>query len=410
MSGKALVVILLLAGAAGGYYYYEHHMKPPAAAAAAPDPAAMVMPVSVADVLVRDVQQVREYSGRLVAADAVEIRSRVSGPIETVNFKDGALVQKDDLLFTIDPKPYAADVAKAQGALAAAKAALALSETSFKRAKNLINDKAISQSDYDMRQNELNVTRAQVESAQASLDTARLNLDYTQIKAPIAGRVSRPELTVGNLVQAGPNSPLLTTVVSPSPLYADFDIDEQSYLALAPAIAGGDVSKIPVTMELAGGATYQGNVQSFDNKLNPASGTVRVRAVFENTDGTLVPGLFARVHLGSPTTTTSILITDKAVGTDQSKKFVYVVTADNKVEYREVKLGDMSGGLRIITSGLTAGDKIIVNGLQRAHPGAPVKPETIGMEEANAPPQAVAPGMEAAGEKAPADAPAEKKE
>ena len=378
MSGKISFVLVLLLLSAGGYYYYHEHMVP--AQSAATPPAMMVMPVSVAAVVEREVQQWHEYSGRLAAVDFVEIRSRVSGPVESVNFKDGALVQKGDLLFTIDSKPYAAEVARTSAALSAAKAAKDLNETQFKRAQSLIKDKAIAQSDYDTRKNELDVARAQVESAQASLDTAKLNLDYTQIKSPVTGRVSRAEITVGNLIQAGPGSPLLTTVVSRSPVYADFDIDEATYLKLAPETSG-DVSKIEVTLELSGGGKlHQGVMQSFDNRLNPESGTLRARAVFSNEDGTLVPGLFARIRLGSAAMTKVVLITDRAVGTDQSKKFVFVVGADNKVEYREVKLGDMSGALRIVTDGLKPGDRIIVDGLQRARPGAEVKPELVDME------------------------------
>ncbi len=384
MSGKIFVVLVLLLAAGGGYYYYEHSASQQDAAGAPPDMMHMVMPVSVAEVIQRDVQQWREYSGRLTAVDFVEVRSRVNGPIETVAFKDGAIVQKSDPLFTIDPRPYAAEVARAEAGLASAKAARDLSETQFKRAQSLIRDKAVSQSDYDTRKNEFKVTEAQVGSAQASLDTAKLNLDYTQIKSPVAGRVSRAEVTVGNLVEAGQNSPLLTTVVSQNPIYADFDIDEATYLKIAPETSG-DASKIAVTVELAGGGKpRQGVMQSFDNRLNPQSGTLRARAVFNNDDGTLVPGLFARIRLGSAEMTKAILISDRAVGTDQSKKFVDVVGADNKVEYREVKLGDMSGNLRIITDGLKPGDKVIVEGLQRAHPGGEVKPEVVGMEASEA--------------------------
>ena len=382
MSGKLTFVLVLLLIAGGGYFYYDKVYLPEQSAAhgAAPGMAGMAMPVSVAEVISRDVQQWHEYSGRLTPVDFVEIRSRVSGPVETINFKDGAQVQKGDLLFTIDPKPYAAEVVRAEAALSSAKAAQHLSETQYKRAQSLIKDKAVSQGDYDTRKNQAEMAAAQVGSAQATLDVAKLSLDYTQIKAPIAGRVSRAEVTVGNLVEAGQNSPLLTTVVSQSSLYADFEIDEATYLKVMPETSG-DLSKIEVTMELANeGALHKGTMQSFDNRLNPATGTLRARAVFNNDDGKLVPGLFARIRLGSADVTRAILITDRAVGTDQSKKFVYVVGADNKVEYREVKLGDMSGDLRVVTEGLKAGDKIIVEGLQRVRPGAEVKPETVAME------------------------------
>lgn len=381
MSSKVVFVIILLLAAGGGYYFYTHHQAEHVAGAQQqPDMMHMVMPVSVAEAIGRDVQQWHEFSGRLTAVDYVEIRSRVSGPIETINFKDGAIVQKGNLLFTIDPRPYAAEVARAQAALASAKAARDLSETQFKRAQSLIKDKAISQSDYDTRRNQFNEAAAQMQSAEASLETAKLNLDYTQIKSPITGRVSRPEITVGNLVEAGANSPLLTTVVSQNPIYADFDIDEDTYLKVAPETSG-DVGKIEVALQLANGSKeHKGTVQSFDNRINPQSGTLRVRAVFNNDDGDLIPGLFARVRLGSAEKIKVVLVSDRAIGTDQSKKYVYVVGADNKVEYREVKLGDEVDGLRIITEGLKPGEKIIVDGLQRAHPGGEVKPEVVSME------------------------------
>lgn len=407
MSRKTFAAFLLLAAAAGGAYYYKtHYMKPPAPTPP-PNMMGMIMPVNVAEVLQREVQQWHEYSGRLTAVDYVEVRSRVSGAIDSVNFADGAVVKKGDLLFVIDPRPYAADVARAEAALTAAKAARDLNETNFRRAQKLIEDKAISQGDFDTRKNEIDAARAQVKSAEAQLDTAKLSLGYTKIKSPIDGRVSRAELTVGNLVQSGPNSPLLTTVVSQSPIYADFDIDEQAYLTLAPALASKDIQNIPVKMTLTNNnVTYEGRVQSFDNHLDMTSGTVRVRAVFDNADGALVPGLFARIHLGNPAMTNALLISDKAVGTDQSKKFVYVVGAENKVEYREIKLGDTAGNLRIITEGLKPGDRVIVEGLQRAHPGAEVKPEPVSMEETTAPaPAAEEKKPEAAAPEEPKDAP-----
>ena len=213
--------------------------------------------------------------------------------------------------------------------------------------------------------------------------TARLNLDYTQIRAPFSGKASRAEVTVGNLVEAGGSAPVLTSVVSSDPLYADFEIDENSFLRYVAAdAADGNVSRIPVMMGLATetDAPHQGHIESFDNRLNTASGTIRVRAVFGNPNGTLVPGLFARIRLGNAGESRVILITDRAVGTDQNKKFVYVVGADNKVEYREVKLGAEVDNLRVVEDGLKPGDKIIVNGLQRAHPGAPVTPQVVDMD------------------------------
>jgi multidrug efflux system membrane fusion protein len=333
-------------------------------------------PVTVAEVIQRDVQQWHEFSGRLVAVDQAEIRPQVSGAIMKVHFSDGAMVKKGDLLFTIDPRSY-------EAALQAAEARATYAEAEFKRAEGLVADKAIPQKDYDQRKNDAAVARA-------DLATARLNLDYTQVKAPISGRTGRAEITEGNLVQSGSSAPVLTTVVSSTPIYADFEIDEPTYLQYVAASATGNSSaaQIPVQMGLASedGTPHTGHIESFDNRLDNASGTLRVRAVFDNEDGALVPGLFARLRLGSAGMTSAILITDRAVGTDQNRKFVIVVGADNKTEHREVKLGGMADGLRIITDGLKPGEKIIISGLQRIMmPGQPVTPELAAMGDEQKP-------------------------
>lgn len=328
-------------------------------------------PVSVAEVIERDVQQWHEFSGKLVAVDQVEIRPRVSGVIEQVHFKDGAVVKKGDMLFTIDPRPY-------EAAMQAAIARATLANNEFRRAQTLLAEKAIPQRDFDQRRNDAEV-------AKADLTRAELDLGYTHIKSPIAGRTGRAEITAGNLVEAGGGAPVLTTVVSSTPIYADFEIDEATYLQYAQAKTTGDAKarKIPVMMGLSGetDTSHNGHIQSFDNRLDNASGTVRVRAVFDNGDGVLVPGLFARIRLGTPMQTKALLITDRAVGTDQNKKFVLVVGTENKVEYREVKLDGLVDGLRVVNEGLKPGDKIIVNGLQRARPGTPVTPEVVPMED-----------------------------
>ncbi|MDE3016894.1 MAG: efflux RND transporter periplasmic adaptor subunit [Pseudomonadota bacterium] len=329
-------------------------------------------PVSVAQVIDRDVRIWREFSGRLVAVDQAEIRPQVSGVIEKVHFRDGALVKKGQLLFTIDPRPYAA-------ALQAAAARAAFAGAQFRRAAALIADKAIPQSEYDQRKNDADV-------AQAALATARLNLDYTAVEAPISGRAGRAEITVGNLVESGSSAPLLTTVVASDPIYADFEIDEDTYLKYieAHATTGKETRHIPVMLSLTGenGAPHEGHVESFDNRLDTASGTLRVRAVFDNKDGSLVPGLFARIRLGAAEPLHALLITDRAVGTDQSKKYVIVVGKDGKTEHREVTLGPLADGLRVVESGLKPGEDVVVNGLQRIMmPGQMVKPEMVPMED-----------------------------
>ncbi|MCC7259444.1 MAG: efflux RND transporter periplasmic adaptor subunit, partial [Alphaproteobacteria bacterium] len=337
-------------------------------------------PVSVAAVIERSVQQWHEFSGRLVAVDTADIRPRVSGTIDAIHFKEGEWVEKDQPLFTIDPRPY-------QAALQAAQARSTLASEEFKRAKVLLENKAISQRDYDTKRNNDEV-------AKADLTRAQLDFDYTVVKAPVAGHVGRAEITVGNLVDAGANAPVLTTVISDRPIYADFTIDEQTFLTYLQAV-GTDTAKlgeIPVYLGLSGGEepSIKGQVQSFDNRVDPSSGTIRVRAVFANEDAKLIPGLFARIRLGNPVNAPVQLITDRAVGTDQDKKFVLVVGDDTKVSYREITLGAAVDGLRVVTSGLKAGEKIIVNGLQRARPGAEVTPEVVAMDAPETAPQAAA--------------------
>lgn len=384
-----IVVVWAIVGAIGYRIWTGMHMGgPPGGMMGGP------ATVEVAEVTPKEVQLWNEFSGRLVAVDEAEIRPRVSGPIESVNFKNGAQVAKDDPLFVIDPAPYRAEADRMQGQLASAQAQQALAETQFARAAALFKTKAISQSEYDQRQNDLNVARAAVKSAEAALEAAKLNLDYTQVRAPIAGRVGRAEVTVGNMVQAGPNAPMLTMIASINPLYADFDMDEATYLRYAKG-NGSDRTHIPVQLGLATekGTPHEGHIESFDNRLDPASGTIRVRAVFENPDGVLVPGLFARIRMADAGKSNVMLVNDRAIGTDQDKKFVLVVNADNKTEYRQVKLGPSAEGLRVIEDGLQAGDKVIISGLlPTIRPGMPVVPELVAMDAPPHMPSAGPPG------------------
>lgn len=363
--------IIILAAVAGVAYIAYGKFMPQGPGGWGMDGAA---PVSVAEVLERNVQQWHEFSGRLVAVDQVDIRPRVSGTIDAIHFKNGAQVNAGDMLFTIDPKPY-------EAALAAASARASLAEAELRRAQKLLAEKAIPQREYDQRKNDAAIARA-------DLTTATLNLQYTKITSPISGKVGRAEITQGNLVESGGGAPVLTTVVSNSPIYADFEVDEATYLEYIRATgAAMDSSKMPVAMALAGDTDFphQGSIESFDNKLNNMSGTIRVRASFPNNEGKLVPGLFARIRLGDAGDSKALLITDRAIGTDQNKKFVLVVGAENKVEYREVKLGNLADGLRIVSDGLKPGEKIVVNGLQRARPGMPVVPEMVPMDAKETP-------------------------
>lgn len=344
------------------------------------------MPVTTAAVLKREIQEFREYSGRLRAVEMAEIRPRVDGTIEAVHFTEGAMVKKGDPLFTIDPRPYEASLSQAEAALKSAQTQASYAKTDFQRMIPLLKDSYVAKRDYDTRRNASSVAESALASAEAAVRTAKLNLEFTHIAAPIDGRVSRAEITVGNLVQSVPNAPLLTTVVTYTPVYADFDMDEQTYLGYVQAglTTNDKAAQIPVEIGLTGqtGALRKGFVKTFDNQMNANSGTVRVRAQLDNVDGAMVPGMFAKIRVAVPHGGASILVADRAIGTDQDRKIVMTVVKDNIVVPRVVTLGGVVDGMRIITSGLNEGEVIVVNGLQRAIPGMPVVPTSIGMDQA----------------------------
>ncbi|MES2401912.1 MAG: efflux RND transporter periplasmic adaptor subunit [Pseudomonadota bacterium] len=341
-------------------------------------------PVSVAAVVQSDAAAWDEFSGRLEAVERVDIRSRVAGTIQAVHFREGALVRKGDLLLTIDPAPYAAEVQRAEAQVAAAQAKGAQAKGEQDRSQRLWSEQAISKREFDERVNGQREADANLRAAQAALQTAQLSMGYTQVRAPVSGRVGKLEVTVGNLVAAGPGAPVLTTLVSVSPIYASFEADEQVVAkALKDVSAGGDrkLERIPVQMGTSASSDtpFEGRLQLVDNQVDAKSGTVRARAVFDNKDGQLMPGQFARIRMGQATKTSALLINERAVGTDQNKKFVMVVGADNKAAYREVTLGASVNGLRVIKSGLAANERIVVNGLQRIRPGALVAPQVVEM-------------------------------
>jgi multidrug efflux system membrane fusion protein len=344
-------------------------------------------PVSVAVVAATQVNTWDEFSGRLEAVERVDVRSRVAGAVLAAHFREGALVKQGDLLITIDPAPYAAEVERAEAQVASAQARAAFTRSEQERARRLWDDKAIAQRELDERVNAGREAEASLRAAQAQLQSARLNLGYTQVKAPVSGRVGKLEMTVGNLVAAGPGAPVLTTLVSVSPIYASFDADEQvvvKALKELPPGAGarGKLDGIPVQMGTAGleGTPYEGRLQLIDNQVDAKSGTVRVRAAFDNKDGVLIPGQFARIRMGQARSESAVLVNERAVGTDQNKKFVMVVDADNKTVYREVTLGASVNGLRVVTKGLKAGERVVVNGLQHVRPGALVAPQPVTMD------------------------------
>lgn len=336
------------------------------------------MPVPYVTVEEKPVQIWKEFSARLTAVDYVEIRPQVSGLIEKIHFEDGQIVKKGDVLYTIDPRPYEAAVAQARADVAAAAQEAAFAQKELARAEELLTTGAVSKQGYDQRVSELKINKSGSAAANARLKAAQVDLDHTSIKAPIDGRISRPEITEGNLVTAA-SAPLLTTIVSEADIYADFEVDEQTYLTFVRGTGQTPEAEksVPVRLFLKNDdKPYDGMIQSFDNKINPSSGTIRVRAVFTNDDGALLPGMFARAQIGSAGTENKITITEKAILTDQSRKFVYIVGEGNAATYREVKPADSVDGQRIILSGLQPGDKVIVDNLMKIRPGAKVQPMT----------------------------------
>lgn len=383
---KRLVAVALGLGvlAGAGTFLWTGNSRAQADAGAAKAPPAT--PVSVADVKERETAIWDEFSGRLEAIEQVEVRSRVAGAIQEIRFREGALVQKGDVLVVIDPALYAAEVARAEAQVAAAQARLVFTKSDYERGQQLTGSQTISQRDQDNRINAYREAEANLKAAQATLQTAQLNLGYTEVRAPVTGRVGKREITVGNLIAAGPGSPLLTTIVSTTPIYASFNADEQVVLralnSLGDDAAASKTGRIPVRMGTAtsNGLPFEGHMQLIDNQVDPRSGTVRVRAIFDNKDGRLIPGQFVRLQMGQPKTERAMMINERAVGTDQNKKYVMVVNKENKAEYREVSLGVSVDGLRMVTSGLKPGEQIVVKGLQRVRPGAPVAPEVVAMD------------------------------
>jgi multidrug efflux system membrane fusion protein len=344
-------------------------------------------PVSVATVMQSEVETWDEFSGRLEAVERVDIRPRVAGTVQSVHFREGSLVAKGELLITIDPAPYEAEVERAEAQVVAAQARQSHARSEYGRARRLLDEQAIAQREFEERDNAQREADANLRAAQAALQTAKLSLGYTQVRAPVAGRVGRLEITVGNLVAAGPGAPVLTTLVSVSPIYASFDADEQVVARALRDLPSGTSAKaqlerIPVQMGTAASAEtpFVGRLQLVDNQVDARSGTVRVRAVFDNKDGSLMPGQFARLRMGQVKSSQALLINERAVGTDQNKKFVLVVGSDNTAAYREVTLGAQVNGLRIVTAGLKPQERVIVNGLQRIRPGALVAPQPVDME------------------------------
>jgi multidrug efflux system membrane fusion protein len=352
------------------------------AAAAAPPPA---IPVTVASVARREAMLWDAFSGRLEAVERVDLRARVAGAVQAVHFEEGQPVKAGDLLVSIDPAPFAAEVARAEAQVTAAEARLAQAGADLERGQKLWDSRTVSSRDLDTRANAEKEARANLRAAQAALKSAQIDLDHTEVHAPVSGRVGRREITAGNLVAGGPSAPVLTTLLSVDPIYASFDADESVVRhALDTVSTDGGVrvglDRIPVEMTtIDGREKVVGRLQLIDNRVDPSSGTVRLRAVFANPTGRLMPGQFVRLRMGQGKAEPLLLVDERAVGTDQDKRFVMVVGDDGKAAFRLVTLGRAVDGLRIVESGLTPGERVIVNGLQRVRPGASVKAEEVAM-------------------------------
>jgi RND family efflux transporter MFP subunit len=338
--------------------------------------------VSVVQPVAKDIVEWDEYIGRLESPETVEVRARVSGYLDKVHFKEGIEVKKGELLFTIDQRPYKAEFDRAEAEFERAQSQAELAKSEAERAKRLITTKAISEEDLDTKTRTYASVLAAARSAKAELDAAKLNLEFTEIRSPINGRISRALVTEGNLVSSGisgSGATLLTTVVSLNPLYLYGDADERSILRyLKLRREGSRVSardaQIPAEMQLAdeSGFPHKGFMDFVDNRIDPNTGTMRARGVFSNVDHSLSPGFFGRIRIPGSGKYQALLIPDRALGSDQSVKFVYVVNAEKKVEFRPVKIGPMIDGLRVVKEGLKPGEQIIVEGLLRVRPGAVV--------------------------------------
>jgi multidrug efflux system membrane fusion protein len=342
--------------------------------------------VSVAEVICKQLGDSDEFTGRLEAVNAVEVRPRVSGYLQSVHFKEGAIVRQGDLLFQIDPRPFQAEVDRLKGDLSQAKAQRSRAQSDFERAERLHNNDGMSAEEYDRRAAVRNEAEARIASTEAALRGAQLNLEFTRVTAPITGRVGRAEITEGNLVESGAAQVKpLTTLVSLDPIYVYFDVDEQTYLKYARQTESHGTSshdlRSAALLGLADedGFPHAGQVSFVDNQVSSSTGTIRLRATFANRNLSLTPGLFARIRLQGGGAHSGCLAKDEAVVTDLNQKYVFVLGKNNTIGYRPVKLGPVTEGLRVVRDGLHAGDVIVVSGLQRVRPGAAVTPKMVSM-------------------------------
>ena len=377
MSRKLVLSLTIFAVGIGAAVLVSTSRGRPTAPQKPPPPSVTVAPVEQQEVVEWD-----EFTGRTEAVETVEVRPRVSGHIQEVRFQSGALVKKGEVLFAIDPRWHQAEFNRREAELAQAKVRLENAEREAKRTTQLLTNRAISTEEAEARQARFQEAKAVLLAAEAARESAKLDLDHTEIRAPIAGRVSRALVTQGNYVSglAG-GATMLTTIVSVDPIYVYADMDENSLLrfnALARARQTTNEDKIAVELQLAdeGSFAQHGYIESFNNRLDPGTGSILLRAVFPNADGRIVPGLFARIRVPLSERHPALLVEERAIGTDQGQKFVLALSSTNTVQYRPVKLGPILEGKRIVRAGLQPGEQIVVNGLQRVRPGMPVTPET----------------------------------
>jgi len=379
MAGVSILAAAVLT-ACSGSHAEEAGMPPPPSVSAAP-------------VLVKQVSQWDDFSGRVEAVESVELRPRVSGYIDKVNYVEGQEVKKGDVLFTIDARSYRAELDRATAELNRARTQAQVSRSEADRARRLSDQQAISTETWEQRRAVSEQALAQVQAAQAAVDAARLNMEFTQVRAPINGRAGRAMVTAGNLVTAGDSASVLTTLVSLDKVHVYFDADEGTFLRYAQMARKGERpserdSELPVKVGLSGedGYPHDGKVDFLDNQVTRSTGTIRVRALLDNADRAFTPGLFARVQLLGSGQFQAMLIDDKAVLTDQDRKFVYVVDKDNKAQRRDIQLGRNADGLRIVEQGLKAGDRVIIDGVQKVFmPGMPVQAKAVAMQPVAAP-------------------------
>ncbi|HET9818175.1 MAG TPA: efflux RND transporter periplasmic adaptor subunit [Rhodanobacteraceae bacterium] len=375
---KKLILIGLVAAASLGSWAVLAHRS-----GHAQTPPAGPPEVTVATVMERPVSDSADFTGQLQAVDTVRVQPRVGGYVQAVLFTEGALVHKGEVLFKIDPRPFQAEVDRLAAQRDQARAALKLARDNAGRAHRLLAQHAIAKAEADRLSTAAQSAKAALAAADAALAAAKLNLGFTDVRAPIDGRISNAHVTPGNLVTS---SDVLTSVVSVNPVYVYFDVDEHTWLKLdhlrAAALGDGRKPRVAVAMGLSDeqGYPHAGRLDFVDNQLHTDSGTMRLRAVFDNPNGLFTPGLYAhvRVQMGQPKP--RILIDDRAVGTDLANQFVYVVDAQHKVQYRKVNTGPLFHGLRVIASGLKADDEVVVNGLQRVRPGIEVNAEQVAMD------------------------------